>query len=129
MAFYSKLLLDGVPFKVLNCEFEFHQALDANHNKPAQKPSGGLLKITVEGQLGDELILAWMLSNTMTKSGTVLFYKDDSPASLKTIAFKTAYCVEYEEEFDHADEENLQISFTITSKSVSISGGTHKNSW
>lgn len=129
MAFYGKFILDGIPFKLLNCSFEFHQGIDSNHNKPSAKPTGGLIDIIVEGQQGDEVILGWMLSPIMQKGGSIVFNRDDSVAPFKSIVFSNAYCIAYDEEFDHADTENLRISFRITAKKVIIDGQTHKNSW
>lgn len=77
MAFYAELLLDGQRFKVLECDFEFHQNIDHQHSKPSAKPEGGLMQLTVEAQQGDGVILSWMQSNTMTKNGVVVFYKEN----------------------------------------------------
>lgn len=129
MAFHAELILDGQKFKVLSCEYQFEQDIDEFHHKPDTKPMGGTMSITIEAQSGDGIILSWMLSNTMTKNGNVLFYKDNSKTVIKTVLFSTAYCIQYTERFEHDDEENLRVSFTITAKNISINGITHKNTW
>lgn len=128
MSFYSELNLDGQQFKVLHCKYGFTQNINENQ-RTITKPEGGLISLVIEAQLGDGAILGWMLSNTMKKGGAIKLLRDSMATSFKTIAFSGAYCIAYKEDFDHNDEENLTISFAITSEEVSINGLIHKNAW
>lgn len=128
MAFHAEIIGIGGTFKVLNMKYGFEQNIN-EHQRTSSKPEGGVISLVVEAQQGDGAILAWMISNTMKKSGTIMIARDAMKTSFKTITFSGAYCVAYKEAFDHEDEENLRISFTITCEQVVVNGVTHKNVW
>ena len=127
MSFLTKLQIDGSEHNVLHCSFNFSQLTDAI-GKPSSIPIGGKVKVTVEST-GDTELYDWMISPTMTKSGTITFYRRDTMSKLKVLAFTDAHCVEYHEEYHHQGEYPMQISIILSAKELNLNGSDFKNNW
>jgi hypothetical protein len=126
MSFLAKLSLDGSDeMNVLFCNYRFNQSVDAT-GKPSSIPQGGLVTLTVESK-NDTEIFDWMINPTATKNGVVTFYRRDMKSKLKTLEFGSAYCVNFQEEFNHIGEMPMQISFTLSAKTVKVNDSEFKN--
>ncbi len=127
MSFLSQLTIDDDTMNVLKCSFSFEQGAD-NTGRPSQKPRGGQVNILIESTNKTDF-LEWMISSNMAKDGEVIFYKRDNMSSLKTIKFKEAYCLSYNEDFDAVSDEPLKTHIVISAKEISVKGTTFKNHW
>ncbi len=126
MSFLAKISLDGAEeINVLYCSYRFNQAIDAT-GKPSSIPQGGLITLTVESK-NDTDIMDWMINPTSTKSGKITFYRRDMMSKLKTLEFTGAYCVNFQEEFNHAGEMPMQITFTASAKTIKVNDSEFKN--
>jgi hypothetical protein len=128
MSFLAKLTIDGGDeMNVLNCGYRFAQGTDAS-GKPTSIPQGGHITMTVESDKSTDLF-DWMVHPTGTKSGKVIFFRRDMHSKLKTLEFTDAYCIDYYEEFDHKGEHPMQISFTLSAKTIKLNDSEFKNNW
>jgi hypothetical protein len=126
MSFLAKLSLDGSSeTNVLFCSYRFSQGIDAT-GKPSSIPQGGTVTLTVEST-SDADLFDWMINPTATKSGLVTFFRRDMKSKLKTLAFTSAYCVNYQEEFNHAGEMPMQITFTLSAKTIKVNDSEFRN--
>jgi Hemolysin coregulated protein Hcp (TssD) len=128
MAFLAKLTIDdGEEMNVLHCSYRFTQGTNAN-GKPAAVPQGGFVSLVVESTKSTD-VFDWMINPTGLKNGLVTFYRRDMHSKLKTLEFMDAYCVDYQEDFDHKGEHPMQISFTVSAKTIKVNDSEFKNNW
>lgn len=128
MAFLAKLTIDdGDELNVLNCSYRFTQGTDAT-GKPTSIPQGGYVSLVVESTKATDLF-DWMINPTGTKNGIVTFYRREMESKLKTLEFTDAYCIDYQEDFDHKGEHPMQISFTVSAKTIKVNDSQFKNNW
>lgn len=129
MSFISNLEVDGNSYKLLNCTFNFYQPTGTN-SKPSGKPQGGELNVTLEISKESIDFFQWMVDATLTKSGSVVFYKRDAMSKLMVFNFENAFCTNLSGMYDANDNQPLRISVTITSETLRINNEIdHKNSW
>lgn len=127
MSFLSKLIIDGEELTLLNCHFGFSQGTDYT-GRPSEIPKGGQLELIIEGTARTDF-LEWMITPSMTKDGSITFYRRDSMANLKRIEFTDAYCINYDEYFDADGTDPLSISIVLSAKELTIKGTKFKNKW
>ena len=127
MSFLAKLELDGKPYNILDCSFDFDQSFDQN-GEPSSRPKGGMLLMSIEMN-SDTSLFHWMISPTLTKSGAVIFYKRDGMAQLLKIEFTDAYCVHLSGRFDAVSKEPLKIQIRISAQSIKIGDVEFENHW
>ena len=127
MSFLAQLTIDEDTMNVLRCSFSFEQGADVT-GRPSQQPRGGQISVLIESTNKTDF-LEWMISNDMTKSGEVIFYKRDNMSSLKTVQFTDAYCLSYQEEFDAEGSEPLKTRILISAKEITVKDTTFTNNW
>lgn len=129
MSFKADLFVGEQKFKVLNCRYELSQSID-HKNKPSARPKGGLIMVRVECE-GDNFLFDWMASDTMVKSGHVVFYKRDNEMSkMREIVFTDAYCVNLAEDFSAKGSQPMIIDLVISAEKISLGGSSeHQNTW
>jgi len=127
MSFLSQLTIDDDTMNVLKCSFSFEQGADST-GRPSQKPKGGQISVLLESTNKTDF-LDWMIAANMTKDGEIVFYKRDNMSSLKTIKFKGAYCLRYQEDFDAVGSEPLRTHIIISAKELSVKSTTFTNNW
>ncbi|MRX64899.1 type VI secretion system tube protein TssD [Maribacter luteus] len=127
MSFLAKMIIDGQDYNVLHCTYNFEQPMDST-GKPAGKPLGGQIMVTLESQ-GKYDLFHWMSSPDQTKDGTIIFFKRDAMSQLQRVEFSKAYCVSLEEEFDAIDDIPMQKRIVISAKTIKIGDMTFENRW
>lgn len=127
MSFKSVLQIDGEEINVLNCHFSFTQSIDHN-GKPAARPIGGLVTVTLESD-GSTDLFEWMISNTKTKSGKIIFYRRDALSKMKELSFEDAYCIEYHESFSARGELPMEIQLTLSARQLKMGAAAFDNPW
>ncbi|PID68913.1 MAG: hypothetical protein CR968_00420 [Flavobacteriia bacterium] len=127
MSFLSQMIIEDDTMNVLSCSFSFQQGADST-GKPSQRPKGGQITVVIESTNKTDF-LEWMISPNMTKDGEIIFYKRDNMASLKTIKFKEAYCLNYDEDFDAVNDNPLKTRIVISAKEVTVKDTTFVNNW
>ena len=129
MSFLAKLKLDNDPdeMNVLHCDFPFSQGTDVT-GKPTAIPKGGSIRLILESD-GSTHLFDWMIDPIQLKSGIITFYRRDSMSKLKTLEFTDAYCVCYNEVFDHTGEAPMQTELTVSAREVKLNNSVFKNNW
>ncbi|PIE48312.1 MAG: hypothetical protein CSA40_01100 [Flavobacteriales bacterium] len=127
MSFLSQMIIEDDTMNVLSCSFSFQQGADST-GKPSQRPKGGQITVVIESTNKTDF-LEWMISPNMTKDGEITFYKRDNMSSLKTIKFKEAYCLNYDEDFDAVNDNPLKTRIVISAKEVTVKDTTFVNNW
>jgi Hemolysin coregulated protein Hcp (TssD) len=127
MSFLATLTLDGVEYNVLQCGYSFSQATDGT-GKPTAIPQGGNINLLVEST-GETDVFDWMISPTQVKSGTIVFSKRNNEGKLKTLDFSEAYCVGFNEVFDHTGVHPMQLAFTISAKQIQLNASVFEKNW
>ncbi len=126
MSFLAKLSIDGnEELNVLNCDFRFTQMTNAT-GKPTSIPAGGYVDFTVESNKATDLF-DWMISPTSKKNGKVTFYRRDVMSTLQKLEFTEAYCVSYRQSYTHHGDHPMQVSFTISAKTLKLNDSEFVN--
>jgi hypothetical protein len=127
MSFLSTLILDDEELNLLDCSFSFTQGTDYT-GRPSEKPRGGQIRLLIEGTAKTDF-LEWMISPSLTKKGSITFYRRDTMAGLKKVECPEAHCIEYTESFNATDNEPLKIFLIITAKEIKVKGTVFVNNW
>ncbi|RFS22568.1 hypothetical protein DVR12_12250 [Chitinophaga silvatica] len=127
MSFKAILNIDGEEMNILECKFSFAQSID-HTGKPVSRAKGGLIHLLLEST-GQTRLFDWMVSNTLTKSGSIIFYRRDAMSRLKTLHFVDGYCISYTEKFNAFNEEPMQISLTLSCRELKLNHSAYQNPW
>lgn len=127
MSFNAVLDIDGNEYRVLHCDYEFDQEVDAT-GRPSSTTRGGIIKVQIEST-DDTSIFMWMCDSYMRKDGKIVYQKRDEDAKLKELEFKQAYLVGYKESFDHVGTGSMIETLTFSARSIKMGDGEHENEW
>ncbi|WP_338815843.1 type VI secretion system tube protein TssD (plasmid) [Bernardetia sp. Wsw4-3y2] len=127
MSFLAQLEIDNEIYTVLDCIYNFNQSIDKN-NKPSSISRGGQITFIIESR-GKENFLKWMTEYTHAKDGKITFYKLDQMSRLFELSFTKAYCIDYQEHFEHKSDEPMQIKMTISTKDMKADNALFGNKW
>ena len=70
-----------------------------------------------------------MTEYTHAKDGKITFYKRDQMSRLFELSFTKAYCIDYQEHFEHKSDEPMQIKMTISTKDMKADNALFGNKW
>jgi hypothetical protein len=123
------LKVDGYKDReVVHCSYDLRQETDME-GQPSAVTRGGKIHVKVKSlNEGNTQFLEWMCDPFLSKGGELSFLKRDG-TNMKTLKFKDAYLVEYEEIYDSLDDNSQYELFTISAKEIEMSGINHKNKW
>ena len=127
MSFLAKLTIDGETFNVLECRLSMHQSID-NSGKPSAEPQGGMITLVIESTASPEFF-RWMISNTETRDGEVIFFRRDAISKMRDLKFEKAYCIAYNETFLSHHSTPMRIEMVLSAKSLSMNGVQFKRNW
>lgn len=127
MSFLAKLQVEGESYNVLECRVSLHQIID-NSGKPAAEPQGGSVTLVIEST-GSSDFFRWMISNTETKDGEVVFYRRDAISKMRDLKFEKAYCIGYNEVFQSVNSIPMRVELVLSAKSISMNGVQFKRNW
>lgn len=127
MSFLAKLQVEGESYNVLECRISLHQSID-NSGKPAAEPQGGSVTLVIEST-GSSDFFRWMISNTETKDGEVVFYRRDAISKMRDLKFEKAYCIAYNEVFQSVNSIPMRVELVLSAKSISMNGVQFKRNW
>ena len=121
MAHKTTLKINGSPYDVLECEYEFIQPVKEN-GQPSARPTGGLISFTiVSPDDKDTSFHEWMLNKTEIKDGMFDFeVMNDGKVTHKTVAFKNAYCIRLYEYFNNANNIQMYMKITISAAEIAF---------
>jgi hypothetical protein len=110
---------------LLSCEYRFSQETDQK-GLPTSKVHGGLIDLSF-ASIDDNEVFQWMISEDADKDGKISFSGDNTSKPFKTLEFKDARLILYEEKF--YDQSEMITYLTISAREINISGVKHSNAW
>jgi hypothetical protein len=110
---------------LLSCEYRFSQETDQK-GLPTSKVHGGLIDLSF-ASIDDNEVFQWMISEDADKDGKISFSGDNTSKPFKTLEFKDARLIMYEEKF--YDQSEMITYLTISAREINISGVKHSNAW
>jgi len=127
MSFLAKLEIDGESYNVL--EFDMHITQKVDHSgKPQEVAEGGNIHMEVESTKSVDF-MKWMISNTQTKDGTIIFYRRDAMSKLKELKFEKAFCIDFKEKFLSTQEVPMTMELLISCRKIDFSGAVLEKPW
>ena len=119
MALAGTLKIESKEYNILECEYEFTQAVD-HTGRPTDRTRGGLINIVIEAPADSNLVLhEWMRDKDAVKDGTItLTVNQDHIDSKKTIDFKDAYCVRLYEYYNNNNSVQMYMKLSIMAGTV-----------
>lgn len=127
MSFLAKFEIDDMSYNILEYDIRLEQKTDIN-GKPSSGPKGGEIHIAIETDMKDNFS-DWMVSNTQTKDGKLVFYKRDGMSRMKSISFKKGYCIRYGETFRATGNAPMITEIAISAKEINIGNTLYKKKW
>lgn len=114
MALTGILKIESKEYDILECEYEFTQAVD-HTGRPTDRTRGGLINIVISAPDDDNLMLhEWMRDKDAVKDGTInLTVNSNNVDKPKTIEFKDAYCVRLYEYFNNNNSVQMYLKLSI----------------
>ncbi|MBQ6155817.1 MAG: hypothetical protein IJK22_04365 [Bacteroidales bacterium] len=119
MALTGTLVIENKEYIILECEYEFTQAVD-HTGRPTDRTRGGLINVVIAAPGNDNLVLhEWMRDKDAVKDGTInLTINSDNVDKPKTIQFKDAYCVRLYEYFNSNNSVQMYLKLSIMAGTV-----------
>ena len=124
MALTATLVIENKEYIILECEYEFTQAVD-HTGRPTDRTRGGLINVVIAAPGNDNLVLhEWMRDKDAVKDGTInLTINSDNVDKPKTIQFKDAYCVRLYEYFNSNNSVQMYLKLSIMAGTVIFGDG------
>jgi hypothetical protein len=127
MSFKAKLVIDSQEYNVLSVSYGLVQETDPT-GRPSSIARGGKIEVTVEST-GDTFLFEKMTSSFDQLSGSIVYMKRDTDATLKELKFENAYVVKYKEIFDSTGSNPFAETITLSAQKIAMGTGEHANEW
>jgi hypothetical protein len=127
MAFRADLTIDGKTYRLLHCSYALQRDVDAT-GRPSSEVKGGKINFEIESTEDT----AWwdlLIGQYNSVDGNIIFKKRDEDAKMKEMTFKTAYVIEYAENFDSVGGNPMTTRFTLSAKEIQLGNEELKNEW
>ena len=134
MAIQGKLQIGGHTYSVVECSYEFTQAID-DTGKPTSRPRGGTITFTMPSTSDDDVFFyKWMFNKVEVMAGRFKFvvFSSENKRSYKTVDFVNAYCVGLRDYFNDNDSRLMYTTVTISAEVIkvgSIGSALFTNEW
>ena len=118
----SLTIKGGNTYNVVECAYEFHQAIDET-GKPVSRTQGGTITIVIPASSDeDTFFYKWMFNKTKVYDGTLKFavYANGDKPSEKTVDFFNAYCIDLKDYFNNNDSKLMYSTITISAEKIRI---------
>lgn len=122
MALQGSLKIGGRTYGVVECEYEFTQAVD-DTGKPTSRPMGGQITFVMPSTSDDDVFFyKWMVHKTEVKSGVFRFcvYTNKNKRSYKSVEFMNAYCIRLKDYFNDHDSKLMYTTVTISAEAIRV---------
>lgn len=128
MAFKATIHVDGTPYTIVDYSLSGGQKTGVS-KKPAGRPMVEHIALSVEATSNVQL-WHWFVSPESQYSGKIVFYQDTLLSSpMRTVKFKNAFCVDYDESYKNAGNVPMLIDFVIMAEEIDINGIPYKKHW
>ena len=124
MALEGSLKIENKKYDILECEYEFTQAID-HTGRPTDRTRGGIINIVIAAPSNDDLTLhKWMRDKETTKDGTIsLCVSQNSKFKDKTIIFKDAYCIRLYEYYNNNNSTQMYMKLSVMAGTIIFGEG------
>ena len=113
--------------EVMMVTYEFDQATDVE-GQMSGIPRGGKIVVRVKAlNDGTPDRMDWMVNSNLGKNGSIEFLETKTGKAMKTIEFKTGYCVNFEERWE--DKMGHFEEIVITCKEIKFGNIQYVNEW
>ena len=114
MALNATLTVENHSYTVMECEYEFIQAVDIT-KRPSDSPRGGLINVVIAAPDDSDLALhEWMFDKNKILDGKIVFTVNrDNIDRSKTLAFVDAYCVRLYEYYNNNNSVQMYLKLSI----------------
>jgi len=127
MSFLAKFFLDDKEYNILECAYALHQSAD-NNGRPVGSPKGGQINLVLKSD-GETNLFHWMKEPAMSKSGSIVFYKNDAMSHQMVLEFENAFCINLMEKFVANNQEPMKTTLIISAQSIKVNKLEFKNLW
>ena len=127
MAFRADLSMNGKTYRLLHCSYALNRDVDPT-GRPSSEVKGGTISFEIEST-EDTSIWDLMIAQFKSVDGSIVFKKRDEDAKLKELKFETAYVVALSENFDSTGGNPMSMSFTLSSKKLTLGSEGLENEW
>lgn len=127
MAFRADLTVDGKTYRLLHCSYTLHRDVDPT-GRPSSEVKGGTINFEIEST-EDTSWWDLLIGQYNSVDGNIIFKKRDEDAKMKELTFKTAYVIQYAENFDSVGGNPMTTRFTLSAKEIQLGNETHQNEW
>lgn len=121
MALESKIIVDEKSYSLVECEYEFTQAVDIT-GRPSDRPRGGVINfVIVSPDDSDLLFHEWMREKDVLKDGVIILTVNKNGVfSHKRIRFADAYCIRLYEYFNDGNSMPMYTKISIMAGSITF---------
>ncbi|MGS2762452.1 type VI secretion system tube protein TssD [Sinomicrobium sp. M5D2P9] len=127
MSFLAKFEIDEMSYNVLEYDIRVEKGTD-HSGKPSTNAKGGEIRLVLETDMKDSFS-DWVISNSQTKDGKLIFYKRDGMSRMRTTSFKKGYCIRYHEKFRAIGDEPMTTEIVISAKEINIGNTAYTKKW
>lgn len=130
MANNATMTIDGKKSDLKSLRYHFHRHTEDN-GKPSTRIRKGEISVTKDSIYDKGSMINWLADPDKGKDGEIIIYQDEQKKNaLKTIKFKNAYIVEYEESFDlEKSSSNTLEAFTLSAEIIEVESAKFDFIW
>lgn len=123
MALEAKLKIEKKLYSLLECDYEFTQAVDIT-GRPSDRPRGGVLNLTIVSPDDSDLLFhEWMQGKDLVRSGKIMISVNKGGVfAYKTIEFTDAYCIRLHEYYNDANSLPMYTELSIMAATLTFGG-------
>jgi hypothetical protein len=110
---------------LMSCDYHFSQSID-NKGLANSIVQGGIINLSF-ASIDDNELIQWMISEEEDRDGKILFIGDSNSKPFRTLEFKDARLISYNESF--SDQSYMITSLSISVRQFILQGIKHTNAW
>jgi hypothetical protein len=110
---------------LMSCDYHFSQSID-NKGLANSIVQGGVINLSFIS-IDDNELIQWMISEEEDRDGKILFIGDSNSKPFRTLEFKDARLISYNESF--SDQSYMITSLSISVRQFILQGIKHTNAW
>ena len=126
MSFLAKLSIDDKEFNLLSISFGVNSNYDPRSLMISGAPQVSTIDIEIESTSSGGFF-KWSLDIKDKKDGKIVFFKRDAMAGSRTLEFKQALLVGYNERFNSVDSNAMVTSLKMIVEKIVFEDGIYEN--
>lgn len=121
MALESFLSVDKKTYSLLECEYEFTQAVDVT-GRPSDRPRGGVINLVIVSPDDTDMTFhEWMREKDEVKDGDIILNVNSQGSfAKKTIHFADAYCIRLYEYFNNSNSLPMYTKISLMATAMTF---------